>query len=101
MSCPNGSLKSPTTAPGVPFLLIGTKSDFRNNKEMKAELEAQGLSMVSPRPGFGCRTKINAVKYLECSALSRENVDKVFDDAVRVVLSKPSKRKNNGRCALL
>ena len=42
--------------------------------------------------------KIKAVKYLECSAKTGENLKTVFDEAVKAVLFAPKRRK---RCALM
>merc|ERR1719203_544043 len=33
-------------APGVPLILVGTKSDLRNDNETLAQLQTKGLSLV-------------------------------------------------------
>ncbi|ETO09474.1 hypothetical protein RFI_27905 [Reticulomyxa filosa] len=64
-------------APGVPLLLIGTKADLRNDPKHKC---------LSPDMGEKLKSEIHAVKYMECSALTQENLKEVFDEAVRFVM---------------
>ena len=43
--------------------------------------------------GHELAKKIKAIKYLECSAKTGENLKTVFDEAVKAVLFAPKKRK--------
>ena len=53
----------------------------------------QGLAMVK---------EINAVKYLECSALTQKGLKTVFDEAIRAVLCpQPHQKKKRKQCRLL
>ena len=45
--------------------------------------------------------EINAVKYLECSALTQKGLKMVFDEAVRAVLSPPKITKRKNGCLIL
>jgi len=45
---------------------------------------------------------VNAVKYLECSALTQKGLKAIFDEAIRAVLSPPPKAvKNSKKCLIL
>jgi len=87
-------------APGVPIILVGTKQDLRNDQSMVAQLQAKGLHVISNEEAQQRAGEISAVKYLECSALTQENLKTVFDEAIRAALNKP-KGKPKGKCTLL
>lgn len=87
-------------APGVPLILVGTKSDLRNDSETLAQLQTKGLSLVEAGAAAEMSKQINAVKYLECSALTQEGLKAVFDDAIRAALA-PKKKKGSKGCILL
>lgn len=84
--------------PDVPALLVGTKLDLRNDPMMVEKVTSQGQSIISTEKGLDLAKKIKAIKYLECSAKTQENLKLVFDEAVKSVLF--TKRKKQ-RCALL
>lgn len=87
-------------APGVPILLVGTKSDLRNDKSTIAQLENRGTTMVTKAEGEGLARDVGAEKYVECSALTQEGLKQVFDDAIRAAMQ-PKKKKKKGGCNLL
>jgi len=87
-------------APGVPILLVGTKSDLRNDKATAQQLANRGTSMVSKAEGDSLARDVGAEKYVECSALTQEGLKQVFDDAIRAAMQ-PKKKKKKGGCNLL
>ena len=77
-------------ASGVPFLLIGTKADIRNDKEYLSRLRENGQKPVSEEMGRQLAASLGAHMYLECSALTQEDILRVTQEALRRVLkSKP------------
>jgi small GTP-binding protein len=78
-------------APGVPILLVGTKSDLRKD----------GKSTVDTVKAEQQAKDVGAVKYLECSALTQEGLKQVFDDAIRAALTPTKKKKKMGQCTVL
>jgi len=88
-------------APGVPVVLVGTKTDLRNDSAMAAQLAAKGLRMVSIEEGQQRANEIGAVKYMECSALTQEGLKAVFDEAIKAALNKKPVNTNTGCCAIL
>lgn len=87
-------------APGVPLVLVGTKSDLRDDQEQISQLQSKGLSMVTPQAADQMAGEIGAAKYLECSALTQEGLKAVFDEAIRAALQ-PKKKKKKGGCQIL
>jgi len=79
-------------APGVPMILVGTKSDMRNDSN------ASGL--IPKESGDAVANEIGALKYLECSALTQDGLKNVFDEAIRAALNKPKKKKSSA-CSIL
>jgi len=88
-------------APGVPIILVGTKSDLRNDQSMIQQLQAKGMSIIKQEDAANRADEIGAVKYLECSALTQEGLKNVFDEAIRAALNKPKAQAKKGCCILL
>jgi len=88
-------------APGVPIILVGTKSDLRDDPQTKAQLAAKGLAPISHADAREMAKTVGAVKYLECSALTQEGLKTVFDESIRAALNKPKKAKKSGGCTIL
>jgi len=75
-------------APHVPIVLVGNKLDLRHSHDLKRPpiSYAQGCDMAK---------RIGALKYVENSALTQENVKTLFDEAIRACISPAAlKRKN-------
>jgi len=87
-------------APGVPILLVGTKSDLRKDQGTKDQLASRGQKMVELEKANGMAKEVGATKYLECSALTQEGLKQVFDDAIRAAMQPQKKNKKKG-CTLL
>jgi Ras-related C3 botulinum toxin substrate 1 len=88
-------------APGVPIILVGTKSDLRDDPQTKAQLQSKGLAPITLQDARAMASSIGAVKYLECSALTQEGLKTVFDESIRAALNKPKKAKKSSGCCIL
>ncbi|KAH9261927.1 hypothetical protein BASA81_000583 [Batrachochytrium salamandrivorans] len=91
-------------APGVPFLLVGTKTDLRDDEEQVAKLRDKNLSPISEAKGNELAAKLGAQKFLECSALTQKGLKNIFDEAIRCVLTAKSAKtakKSSGGCIIL
>jgi small GTP-binding protein len=91
-------------APGVPFLLVGTKIDLRDDDDQIQRLKEKNLEPISEAKGRQMATQLGAVQYLECSALTQKGLKNVFDEAIRSVLTgkaKSKKSSSSGTCAIL
>jgi Ras-related C3 botulinum toxin substrate 1 len=93
-------------APGVPFLLIGTKVDLRDDDEQVARLREKNLDPITEARGNQMANQLGAQKYLECSALTQKGLKNVFDEAIRSVLTakaqkQPKRGGGGGLCSIL
>ena len=89
--------------PNTPLVLVGTKTDLRDEKETIATLQDKRLSPISTVQGNKLRKDIGAVKYVECSALTQEGLKTVFDEAIIAALGpkKSTHKKRSSGCSLL
>jgi GTPase SAR1 family protein len=82
------------------MLLVGTKSDLRNDQGMLQQLQAKGLHVITQQEAQARAKELGAASYLECSALTQEGLKTVFDEAIRAALNKP-KTKKKSLCTVL
>ena len=71
----------------VPFVIVGTKSDLRRDQESLDKLRLKGQDIVSSHQVDQISRDFGAVSVMECSAKTRENLDDVFEQIIRIVLS--------------
>ena len=86
--------------PNVPILLVGTKSDLRNDEGVLKKLKDQNQTTITQAQGAALAKQIHALKYLECSALNQEGIKQVFDEAVRAFLN-PQPLPTKKTCTIL
>ena len=82
--------------PDAKILLIGTKLDLRDDKEILAKLSMNGQRPITPSQGEQMAKDIRAVGYLECSALTQKGLKLVFDEAIKCVIF-PGKKGKGGK----
>jgi len=66
---------------GTPIILVGTKGDLKNQPENKSEIVSQADIDAATK-------RIQAIKYIECSALQVQTLVPVFEEAIRAALAK-------------
>jgi GTPase SAR1 family protein len=82
-------------APTVPLLLIGTKSDLRD--EYHASNHTSDLSRPMTRAeGLQLAEDLGAYAYIECSSKRKESLKEILDKTVEAV-ARPSKKR---RCRI-
>ena len=84
-------------------MLVGTKLDLK--KEFISNPEKRD-KIVPDGEGLKAVEKYHLFKYVECSAKSQENLDRVFSDAIRSVfnyrqLLNTTKRVKKSKCSIL
>eukprot|EP00727_Mastigamoeba_balamuthi_P006997 m51a1_g2918 putative small gtpase rac1p (187) ;mRNA; r:534461-535607 len=74
--------------PNTPILLIGTKIDLREDPTVVSKVAEQKHRIITPEQGQALANQLRAKKYLEVSALTQKGLKTVFEEAVRVALTK-------------
>eukprot|EP01130_Rhizamoeba_saxonica_P010911 TRINITY_DN44_c1_g1_i2.p1 TRINITY_DN44_c1_g1~~TRINITY_DN44_c1_g1_i2.p1 ORF type:complete len:197 (-),score=50.93 TRINITY_DN44_c1_g1_i2:96-686(-) len=83
-------------------LVVGTKSDLRDDPDTLDDLRDSGLAPIDIEEGKALAEEINAIAYMECSALTNVGLKEVFDTAIKAkVLGLGKKQKKRGGCNLL
>ena len=103
MVCLNRHPEVQERCPDVPIILVGLKKDLRDDPQAIEEMRKQSTRFLTPDEGEDVRRRISAKKYLECSSLTGEGVDDVFEAATRQSLLSGggSKREGRGCCVIL
>jgi len=91
---------------GVKLVLVALKCDLRE-QSADDEGEADGQhrekkEMINYNQGLEVARRINALRYLECSAMRNRGVNEAFTEAARVALSvKPNGGKDDSKCNVM
>ena len=64
----------------APFILVGTKLDLRDDPDTLAELSLRRDMPVTREEGAAAAKQLGAAAYLECSALTKEGIQRVFEE---------------------
>ncbi|KAK2836998.1 hypothetical protein FQN49_006511 [Arthroderma sp. PD_2] len=92
--------------PGAKIVVVALKCDLR--EEASDEKDDDTTTQQQPRPvitysqGLEVAKRINALRYLECSAMRNRGVNEAFTEAARVALSvKPANSSDSsGKCVI-
>ena len=87
--------------PDVPIILVGLKKDLRDDPVAQEEMRKKSLKFTTTKAGNDMKEIIGARKYLECSSLTGEGVDDVFEAATRAALLAVDKRRSTNCCIVL
>ena len=85
----------------MPIILVGLKKDLRTNAQAIEEVRLRSSHFVDPIIAEQMAAKIGARRYLECSALTGEGVDDVFEVATRASLLVNTKKQQPAACCLI
>jgi cell division control protein 42 len=76
--------------------LVGTKADMKNDSSVKQK----GVKPIEKHDADQMAQRIGALKYLECSAKTRDGLKEVFDEAILAALYPPQPKKPS-KCNIL
>lgn len=83
-------------SPGVPIILIGTKTDIRDDEEILKKFEVTSPVFASEAEQL-VKQSAGLNVYAECSALTQDGLKGVFDITIRTALEKPN-QKSSTKC---
>jgi hypothetical protein len=84
-------------APGVKRILCGACIELRDDDATLERLQEKGLKPITYEEGKELSKEIQAETYMECSAVTQQNLKELFDQAIRIgagVFSPREKKKS-------
>ena len=86
--------------PGVPVMIVGMQTDLRDDTAVLKQLKSQGKRPLMRADGTKLAAQCKASCYIECSALTQQNVKSTFDEAIAAGLEMNSfGSKHTSQCA--
>ncbi|KAL7716479.1 small monomeric GTPase [Entamoeba marina] len=81
--------------PAAKIMVIGTKTDLREDPKEMQSLQENGETAHVKEDGEKLAKELNALAYMECSALTREGLNEIFEQAIRFTLNKGDTQTND------
>ena len=72
--------------PNAPIILVGMKQDLRDDQTTIDKLASRKEKPISHLQGLALSSAVGALKYLECSALTRTGLDEVFKEVINATI---------------
>lgn len=103
-------IESEENAPGVPIVLVATKTDVREDEELisKLKLESDFQELLTKEDGEKLAKQIGAAGFVECSAKTQKGLTTVFETCINIQNSKKSGKsalstedKEKGGCCIV
>merc|ERR1712137_30676 len=82
--------------PNVPMLIVGTKSDLRTDENTLENLKKENKAPITEDEANAMVKDLGALKFLECSALTRQGLKNVFDEALTSVVGGNGPKQGGG-----
>ena len=81
----------------LPYLVVATKTDLRNNPTAIQRLKDSEITFVSSEEGREVAEMVGACGYCECSALEGVGMCEVFEEATRAALKCEANKTKTGK----
>ena len=85
----------------MPIILVALKKDLRDDPQAIEEMRKRSQQFTKERQGQDIANEISARRYLECSSLTGDGVDDVFEAATRAALLTFERGERGGCCVVL
>ena len=80
-------------------MIVGTQTDLRDDTSILKQLKSQGKRPLTRTDGTKLASQCKASCYIECSALTQQNVKSTFDEAIAAGLElNSSSSKHTPQC---
>eukprot|EP00689_Sawyeria_marylandensis_P002516 EC823981.1.p1 GENE.EC823981.1~~EC823981.1.p1 ORF type:complete len:174 (+),score=62.37 EC823981.1:136-657(+) len=86
--------------PDVPFVIIGTKLDIKNDPKELNYLKDRNETLIPPALANNLCKKLKGYKYCEISSKSGEGMKEAFDMIIEAGLSKQNQQKDSKTCII-
>lgn len=89
--------------PDTPVVLVGLKTDARDDPAVIQTLRDKGEAPISFVEGMKLAKETNCRRYYECSALTHRGLNAVFSEAIEIALNPDGNkhRRRRQHCAVL
>jgi small GTP-binding protein len=84
-------------APKTPYIIVGTKGDLRKTHNANEDYK----ELIPANKGQELATQVGAVSYIECSALTQDNLKQVFELAAKTVVENKPEEASCAACTLM
>jgi len=74
------------SCPNTPYILVGTKTDLRDDPETVKKLAEKNREPITTKVGKKRAKEIKALAYIECNAKQTESVNEIFRTALKAVM---------------
>ncbi|EDR21850.1 GTPase_rho, putative [Entamoeba dispar SAW760] len=81
----------------APIILVGSYAEVRKNPEKLNSLAERGITLISQEQGEVMAKRIGAVQYIEWSDSDKDDVDFIFEEAVRACLKKSNEKSTDDK----
>jgi len=88
-------------APDVPIVLVGLKTDLRDDADIKKTLSSKGKAPLTRQDGEIRAREIGAIGYWECSAMTQDGMKDMFDEAIHAALQREKRNVTGCKCVIL
>lgn len=82
----------------APFVLVGTKIDLRSSSADVEYLAKSKQKPITREQGERAAKEHGAYAYIECSALTQENLKETFDTAILAALTPTTSKRSSLFC---
>ena len=91
-------IRQSSTSRTAPFVLVGTKADLRTSTADVELLAKSKQKPITREQAERAAKEYGAYAYIECSALTQENLKETFDTAILAALTPPPSKRTNILC---